>query len=104
MARSSHDSDDSTDSEEELDSPKRIVQQTAQGENMDVDSTEGIFLISLFFSHNPILSDKRSVHKIIIHILQTKNLVVRTSNEYHSICFGGEIRKKYLSFLVEKST
>ena len=46
MARSSRDSDDSTDSEEELDSPKRITQQPAtasQGENMDVDSTEGTF-------------------------------------------------------------
>ena len=42
MARSSRDSDDSTDSEEELDSPKRITQQpAAQGETMDVDSTEG---------------------------------------------------------------
>lgn len=40
VARSSHDSDDSTDSEEELDSPKRIVQQPAQGEHMDVDSSE----------------------------------------------------------------
>ena len=42
VARSSHYSDDSTDSEEELDSPKRITQQPAQGENMDVDSSEGI--------------------------------------------------------------
>ena len=47
MARSSHDSDDSTDSEEELDSPKRIVQQPAQGEHMDVDSSEGINIIHL---------------------------------------------------------
>ena len=46
MARSSRDSDDSTDSEEELDSPKRITQQpAAQGETMDVDSTEGRGLI-----------------------------------------------------------
>lgn len=31
------DSDDSTDSEEELDSPKRITQQQQPGEKMDVD-------------------------------------------------------------------
>ena len=37
-------SDDSTDSEEELDSPKKIVQQpaSASGEKMDVDPNEGM--------------------------------------------------------------
>ncbi|XP_052810204.1 serine/threonine-protein phosphatase 6 regulatory subunit 3-like isoform X3 [Mya arenaria] len=38
---SSNDSDNSTDSEEELDSPKRITEQTNPAEKMDVDSHEG---------------------------------------------------------------
>ncbi|XP_045197932.1 serine/threonine-protein phosphatase 6 regulatory subunit 3-like isoform X2 [Mercenaria mercenaria] len=40
VTRGSQDDSDSTDSEEELDSPKRIVQQPGPTEKMDVDSNE----------------------------------------------------------------
>lgn len=38
---SNDDSDNSTDSDEDLDSPKRIVQQPTPAEKMDIDSNEG---------------------------------------------------------------
>lgn len=41
MTRGSQDDSDSTDSEEELDSPARILQQPTPAEKMDVDSNEG---------------------------------------------------------------
>jgi len=38
---SNDDSDNSTDSDEDLESPKRIVQQPTPAEKMDIDSNEG---------------------------------------------------------------
>ena len=52
VTRGSQDDSDSTDSEEELDSPKRITQQPGPAEKMDIDSNEGMFVISKNSMHD----------------------------------------------------
>lgn len=56
VTRGSQDDSDSTDSEEELESPKRILQQPGPAEKMDVDSNEGKFSLLLLAHSNTISS------------------------------------------------